>query len=425
MTTERSTRSAAKDESGSRDDVFALIERLPFIGSVAKEVTHLRALLVDRRPPRILALGAKGSGKSGLANALLGAEVLNALPAPAAEVVKTDAAKVEAPVAESTSEAPPQAAPEGPQVDAGFPVVHGAWMRVTAVGRQLAWLELNAGEAERESMRLLQNALEEHVPDVLLVLVRAEDVEGDLALVIESLKGLHALIESKVGAASMPRLVPVVSCADLLVKPAEFALPPYPADVLAQLERATLRVRLALSQAGLPFGSIERAIPCTATHDLARRWNIEEVADAIFAKLPASTHVEGVRALPVSLKHVRNTAMSIVSHCSAIAVTIGLAPIPFSDSFILLPLQGLMVTAVAYSAGQPWDKRAGLEWLGSVGIMGGAAFGMRWGAQQLVKLVPGAGTLVSASVAGAGTLALGKSAVSYFVEGAGRRTRVA
>ena len=52
--------------------------------------------------------------------------------------------------------------------------------------------------------------------------------------------------------------------------------------------------------------------------------------------------------------------------------------------------------------------------------MGGAAFGMRWGAQQLVKLVPGAGTLVSASVAGAGTLALGKSAVSYFVDGAGR-----
>ena len=182
MTTERSTRSAprpsAAQRDGARDDVFALIERLPFIGSVAKEVTHLRALLVDRRPPEFWHWVSKVSGKSGLANALLGAEVLNALPAPAADVAKPDdAAKAEAPVAEPTSDAPPQAAPEGPQVDAGFPVVHGAWMRVTAVGRQLAWLELNAGEAERESMRLLQNALEEHVPDVLLVLVRAEDVE--------------------------------------------------------------------------------------------------------------------------------------------------------------------------------------------------------------------------------------------------------
>lgn len=420
MTTERTPRSAAKkDDSGSRDDVFALIERLPFIGSVAKEVTHLRALLVDRRPPRILALGVKGSGKSALANALLGAEVLNALPAPASDEPKSAAPE---PQPQDASE-PAQAPAEGPQVDAGFPVVHGAWMRVTAMGRQLAWLELNAGDTERDSMRLLQNALEEHVPDVLLVLVRAEEVEADLAHVIEWLKTLQGRLEGKVTTSTMPKLVPVVSCADALVKPVEFAKPPYPSDVLAQLERATLRVRLALSQAGLPFGTIERAIPCTATHDAPRRWNVEEVADAIFEKLPASTHVEAVRALPVSLRHVRDTAMSIVSHCSGIAVTVGLAPIPFSDSFILLPLQGLMVTSVAYAAGQPWDKRAGLEWLGSVGIMGGAAFGMRWGAQQLVKLVPGAGTLVSASVAGAGTLALGKSAVSYFVDGAGRRVR--
>ena len=415
-------RNLGKNDS-SRDDLFALVERLPFIGSLAKEVTHLRALLVDRRPPRILALGVKGSGKSGLANALLGADVLNALPAPQ-EPARNKTEAVAEPAVKETSDEPAQAPAEGPQVTAGFPVVHGAWMRVTALGRQLAWLELDAGASDRESTRLLQNALDEHIPDVLLVLIRAEDVEGDLTLVIESLKRLHDRLHTT-ESAKLPKLVPIVSCADMLVKPAEFASPPYPADVLAQLERATLRVRLALTQAGLSFGATERAIPCTATPDLARRWNIEEVADAIFSKLPTSTHVEAVRALPVSLRHVSDTAMSIISHCSAIAVTIGLAPIPFSDSFILLPLQGLMVTAVAYVSGQPWDKRAGLEWLGSVGIMGGAAFGMRWGAQQLLKLIPGAGTLISASVAGAGTLALGKSAVTYFVEGAGRRSRPA
>lgn len=419
MSTQRTQ--GKRDDAGSRDDVFALIERLPFIGSVAKEVTHLRALLVDRRPPRILALGAQGSGKSALANALLGADVLNALPAPQ-EAAEAKPAQAEKPASAPDSTEPASAPAEGPQVTAGFPVVHGAWMRVTAVGRQLAWLELNAGSVDRDSTRLLQNALDEHIPDVIVVMVRAEDVEGDLALVIESLKTLHDRLRVT-ESAKLPRLVPVVSCADMLVRPAEFATPPYPADVLAQLERATLRVRIALTQASLPFGSVERAIPCTATPDPARRWNVEEVADAIFSKLPTSTHVEAVRALPVSIRHVSDTAMSIVSHCSAIAVTVGLAPIPFSDSFILLPLQGLMVTAVAYVAGQPWDKRAGLEWLGSVGIMGGAAFGMRWGAQQLVKLIPGAGTLVSASVAGAGTLALGKSAVTYFVEGAGRRSR--
>jgi uncharacterized protein (DUF697 family) len=99
-------------------------------------------------------------------------------------------------------------------------------------------------------------------------------------------------------------------------------------------------------------------------------------------------------------------------------------PIPFSDAIALLPTQGLMVTAVAYVAGQPWDRRAALEWVGSLGVMGGAAVGLRWGAQQLLKLWPGGGTLISASVAGVGTEALGLSAIAYFVDGPGRRGRI-
>jgi len=41
-----------------------------------------------------------------------------------------------------------------------------------------------------------------------------------------------------------------------------------------------------------------------------------------------------------------------------------------------------------------------------------------------VKLVPGAGTLVGASVAGAGTLAIGRSAMAYFIDGPGHERRV-
>jgi len=114
-------------------------------------------------------------------------------------------------------------------------------------------------------------------------------------------------------------------------------------------------------------------------------------------------------------------ARKVVLHFASIAVVVGLMPIPFSDAVALLPTQALMVTAVAYVAGQPWDRRAALEWLGSLGVMGGAAFGMRWGAQQLLKLWPGGGTLISASVAGVGTEALGLSAIAYFVDGPGRR----
>src|SRR5260221_5405942 len=63
--------------------------------------------------------------------------------------------------------------------------------------------------------------------------------------------------------------------------------------------------------------------------------------------------VTGVQtcALPIS--------RIIANRAATIAVTVGLAPIPFSDAILLMPLQGLMVTGIAYVAGQPWDRRAG------------------------------------------------------------------
>jgi uncharacterized protein (DUF697 family) len=41
--------------------------------------------------------------------------------------------------------------------------------------------------------------------------------------------------------------------------------------------------------------------------------------------------------------------------------------------------------------------------------------GLRFSAQTIAKLVPGAGNVVSAGVAGAGTTAMGQSAIKYFL----------
>jgi uncharacterized protein (DUF697 family) len=224
-----------------------------------------------------------------------------------------------------------------------------------------------------------------------------------------------------------PKLLTVVTAADELCKPAEFATPPYPTDAIARIERATLLAKTSLESSRVVPREVEisRAIPCTASARATERWNLGEVADAIFARLPDATRVEAVRALPVADEHVRDVARRIVLHFASIAVVVGLMPIPFSDAIALLPTQALMITAVAYVAGQPWDRRAALEWAGSLGLMGGTAVGLRWGAQQLLKLWPGGGTLISASVAGVGTEGLGLSAIAYFVDGPGRRGRSA
>lgn len=425
------------DRSRDSDDFFRLVERLPFVGSVARELSDLRALLVDRRPARILAVGAREAGKSALANALLGAEVLAALPPPP----RTDVPDVAA-----TAPAPRDTdAPAGSVVEAlahdlalGFPAAHGAWLRVRAEGRQLAWLELAPAHRSDDAARTfdaateltLTNALDEHLPDVVLAVVHAERLDAELAplgAAVQRVLDLAAPRDTEVAkpgvakGTATPRAIPVlvvVTASDRLARPAAFARPPYPTDALTAIDAAATRARQELTRAGVAVRGAY-AVTCLPHRD--ERWNLSALGDAIYAQLPASTHVESVRALPVSIEHVRDVARAVVNHVSGMAVTIGLAPIPFADAFVLVPLQGLMVTSIAYIAGQPWDKRAALEWLGTAGVAGGAALGLRWGAQQLVKLVPGAGVLVSASVAGAGTLALGRSAIAYFVEGPGRR----
>ena len=49
-------------------------------------------------------------------------------------------------------------------------------------------------------------------------------------------------------------------------------------------------------------------------------------------------------------------------------------------------------------------------------LVGGLGMGLRFSAQTIAKLVPGAGNVVSAGVAGAGTTAIGQSAIKYFLK---------
>ncbi|AKF09995.1 YcjF family protein [Sandaracinus amylolyticus] len=377
---------------GELDDLFAIVDRLPFFGSLKKDLTHLRKLLYDRRTPRVLAVGARGSGRTSLANSLL------RLPA--------------LPLGEHAASPP------------------DAWIRIDAGGRHLDWLEVASGPLEGGRLAMVRRALDESVPDVIVVAARADAPETEGAAARETLAQIHTMLaESKTigdAKAARPATIGVITHVDRVTEPeaAESGVR-FATEDLARLDAATLALKKQL-EAGTTT-KITRPIPVLAGGELGGpdqpvRWNVEEVAAAIHDALADEAKVEAVRALAVPVEMRRELARTIVNHCAAAAVTVGLMPVPFSDAVILLPLQGVMVSGVAYLAGQPWDRRAALEWLGSVGVMGGAAFGLRWGAQQLVKLIPGAGTLVSGSVAGAGTLAIGRSAVAYFVDGPGART---
>jgi len=172
------------------------------------------------------------------------------------------------------------------------------------------------------------------------------------------------------------------------------------------IERVTVVPVSAYAEYGGPGGSI--------TWD--GRWNVDRLGEEIFSCLPDDAVVEAARAFRSTLELRRRVALWIVRAAAAVAFGIGLNPIPISDILLLVPLQVVMVTGVAYLGGRRVASAAGGEWLAALGATGLAGHGLKLAFQQLVKLLPGLGSFLSAGIAGAGTYAIGLSAIAYFID---------
>lgn len=67
-------------------------------------------------------------------------------------------------------------------------------------------------------------------------------------------------------------------------------------------------------------------------------------------------------------------------------------------------------------SGRRAGPKAIAQWLASLGVAGGAGVGLRMAFQQLIKLLPFGGPFLSGAMAGAGTWAIGMSAIAYFID---------
>lgn len=365
------SRAGRRESESEIDDWMRVLDRLPFVSSIKRDLSALRRLLYDRRAPRVAAVGMPGSGRTSLANALLSALTFG-----------------------DGGVAPPPAP--------------GHWVRIDADGRRLDWLELPA-ERDRDALiDLARRAFDESLPDLVVGTIEAGDERG-AAAVHEAFSALLRDLGAHYKKHKPPVLV-LLTKADTIEPRALL-----PSEKEGAIEAALVQLRKSLADLGQP----DESFLALATPAGSARWNVASVGEAILERLPEPAQIEAVRALDVGREARRTVARTLVNSSSALAITVGLAPIPFADAFILLPLQAAMVTGIAYLSGRPWDRRAAAEWITSVGVVGGAGMGLRWGAQQLVKLVPGAGSVVGAGVAGAGTLAIGRSAIAYFIDGPG------
>jgi small GTP-binding protein len=110
--------------------------------------------------------------------------------------------------------------------------------------------------------------------------------------------------------------------------------------------------------------------------------------------------------LALKERRIRALVYSKAGVCAAVA----LAPIPMADILVLTPIQMAMVATIGHFHGVQVTAERATELMGVMG----AGVGLREAARQLVKLVPGYGLAVSASIAFAGTVALGEAANVWF-----------
>ena len=100
----------------------------------------------------------------------------------------------------------------------------------------------------------------------------------------------------------------------------------------------------------------------------------------------------------------------IVYGKATVCAAVALLPLPVADLAVIAPLQIGMVAAIGWLHGVQVTWERTIELLTTLG----AGFAFREGARQLIKLLPGAGSVISATIAFAGTVGLGEAANMWF-----------
>jgi uncharacterized protein (DUF697 family) len=146
------------------------------------------------------------------------------------------------------------------------------------------------------------------------------------------------------------------------------------------------------------------------------RQNIELLGETLARELPEESQVELARLLHTK-KLQTEIANRLTRSVTTICAAIGAQPIPLADFPILTALQFAMVSGIMHISGREMGLRAATEFFGALGMNLGIGVVLREGARAAIKFLPGWGNAISGGVAAAGTFALGRAAVGYFIDG--------
>ena len=139
---------------------------------------------------------------------------------------------------------------------------------------------------------------------------------------------------------------------------------------------------------------------------------LKELVEATAEIIPEAAQRAFAAAQKASIDLKRKAAHKVVVTAAAAATTAGASPIPFSDAALLVPIQVAMLAGISATFGIELSKGLFRTLIAAMAGSTGATFVGRAIVSNLLKFVPGvgsvAGGVISATTAGGLTTALGE-----------------
>lgn len=371
------------------------------VNDIRSKIALLRTILLEQRAPAFALVGRRGAGKSSLVNALFGSRV--------AEVghVKAQTGR-------------------------------GKWFDHTSERGAIAVLDTRGiqegstpseEDLSKDAVQSILVELKRKVPDVIVFLVKATEVDSAIDGDLQALERIYAEIERE--HRFRPPLVALATHCDVL-EPKDVRLYDPGLDALDDLNEKLGRVSEVEHHLETKIKARHKLAPHLVwTRGLSaymsfredgslrgdQRWRVDELIGTLFKHLPDAgrgTFVRIARVRGLQEQLATDLTRSVAVICTGIAAM----PIPVADLIPITTMQVTLVAAIAWLSGRPLDRRAAAEFVGAMGANVGAAFVLRESARALIKFVfPGAGGMVSGAIAFAGTMAIGAAARQYFLRG--------
>jgi uncharacterized protein len=335
--------------------------------AVLAELTPLKQLFLQQRPPRFLFVGASGMPIG---------QIIGALFAPA-DVTETR--------------------------DAPVPICR--WYDVCLRDRGTISV-LDARGVDDSAFSQLQDELKYQAADIIFFLSDERTAQGLEKRDLDDLKARYFAWNKTPEAGT--------KIVGISILPLDAAVGPN------QINASSSRLQLALQSnaAGRePVLETLRLVPAGRDQGLELpNAEAQRLMSTLARELPNQARLEMIR-ISRNREAQHEVAQLLVKSTTAICAAIGAQPIPLADLPILTSLQVTMISGIMYVSGRERSLRAATEFIGALGVNVGAAMLLREGARAILKFFPGWGNVVGGLVAGSGTYAIGRAATVFFIDG--------